>query len=222
MLQQVEAHVAAAVEGVAQHLFAQVDLGQRDVDPSDDRQTPLGRVGDGRDGVDGRHLDRQGEAADAGHLGGQDEQVRRLGEWRQHPGEVQREGEAVGRIGLRVLLGGHGVLEAEQRPGIDVEREVEVDGALAGLLRVEIDLPGLTQRVGLDEVALVVDVEAVSDGVVLEVGHEPSHIDDSHVVPLVGLVLGRAGVPGRGRPRSAVALQPATTVRGRGAAERVR
>jgi hypothetical protein len=49
---------------------------------------------------------------------------------------------------------------------------VQVERAAAGLLGVEVDLPRLAQRVGLDEVALVVHVEAVVDGVVLEVGDE--------------------------------------------------
>ena len=94
---------------------------------------------------------------------------------------------------------GHRVLEAEQRPGVDLERQVEVDRALAGLLGVEVDLPGLAERVGLDEVALVVDVEAVVDGVVLEVGHEPGHVDDGHVVP------GRSGAR---RPVCPVVVDP--------------
>ena len=126
----------------------------------------------------------QRHAADAGHLGRQHEEVGRLGEGREHPGEVQGEGEAVRGLGVGILVGGHRVLEPEQRAGVDVEREVEVDGALAGLLGVEVDLPGLAERVRLDEVALVVDVEAVPDGMVLQVGHEPGHVDDRHAVPL--------------------------------------
>ena len=52
--------------------------------------------------------------------------------------------------------------------------------AAAGLLGVEVDLPRLAQRVGLDEVALVVHVEAVVDGVLLEVGDEAGDVDDGH------------------------------------------
>ena len=74
----------------------------------------------------------------------------------------------------------HRVLEAEQHPRVDLEREVEVDGPLAALLGVEVDLPVLAQRVALDEVALVVDVEPVLDRVVLQVGHEPGDVDDCH------------------------------------------
>ena len=60
---------------------------------------------------------------------------------------------------------------------------MQVEGAAARLLGVEVDLPGLAQRVGLDEVPLVVHVEPVIDGVVLEVGDEAGHIDDSHGLP---------------------------------------
>ena len=77
----------------------------------------------------------------------------------------------------------HLVFEAEQGPRIDLEREVEVDGAVAGFLGVKVDLPQLAQRVGLDEVALVVHVEAVVDRMALQVGDESCDIDDSHSPP---------------------------------------
>src|SRR6185295_11706588 len=67
-----------------------------------------------------------------------------------------------------------------QDPGIDLEREVQVDRALAPLFGVHVDLPGLAQRVALDEVPLVVDVESVLDRVVLEVGDEACDVDDGH------------------------------------------
>ena len=82
-------------------------------------------------------------------------------------------------VGRVVLLGQrqHEVLERQQRAGVDLEGEVEVERAAAGLLGVEVDLPRLAQGVGLDEVPLVVHVEAVVDGVVLEVGDEPGDVD---------------------------------------------
>ena len=57
---------------------------------------------------------------------------------------------------------------------------MEIEGTTARILGVEIDLPGLTHGVGLDEVALVVHMERVVDGVVLEVGDEAGNIDDGH------------------------------------------
>jgi hypothetical protein len=57
---------------------------------------------------------------------------------------------------------------------------VEVDRSAAALLRVQVDLPHLAQGVGLDEMTLVVDVEAVVDGMVLELGHEAGDVDGGH------------------------------------------
>ena len=54
---------------------------------------------------------------------------------------------------------------------------MEVEGAAASLLGVQVDLPHLAQGVGLDEVALVVDVEAVVDRVVLQLGHIAGYVD---------------------------------------------
>ena len=87
--------------------------------------------------------------------------------------------EAVGRI---LVLGERHdqVLERQERAGIDLEGEVEVERSAAGLLGVQVDLPGLPERVRLDEVALVVHVEAVVDGVVLQVSDEPGDVDGGH------------------------------------------
>ena len=106
----------------------------------------------------------------------------RSGPWgsgRKGPGEGQGEVELVGRI---LVLGQaeHGILEGEQGPGVDLEGEVEVERAAAAVLGVEFHLPDLAERVGLDEVALVVHVESMVDRMVLEVGHVPGHIDDCH------------------------------------------
>ena len=97
--------------------------------------------------------------------------------------QVNSSGKWKLSVGLGVLVGqlDHLVLERQQRAGVDLEREVQVERAAAGLLGVEVDLPRLAQRVGLDEVALVVHVEPVVDGVVLEVGDEPGDVDDGHV-----------------------------------------
>jgi hypothetical protein len=45
---------------------------------------------------------------------------------------------------------------------------------------VQVDLPQLAQRVRLDEVPLVVHMETVVDGVVLQLGDETGDIDDCH------------------------------------------
>ena len=74
----------------------------------------------------------------------------------------------------------HRVLEAEQHARVDLHAEVEVDGAFAALLGMDVDLPRLAQRVALDEVPFVVHVEAVLDRVILEVGDEAGHIENRH------------------------------------------
>jgi hypothetical protein len=92
---------------------------------------------------------------------------------------LQREVELVGRI---VVVGqlGDDVLEREEDARLDLEREMEVEGSVAALFGMEVDLPNLAQRVRLDEVALVVHVEAVVDGVVLELGDVAGDVDGGH------------------------------------------
>ncbi len=116
---------------------------------------------------------------DPGQVDGEPEQVRARRERRHAPVEGQREVELVCRVGV---LGQRddGVLEVEEHPRVDLEGEVQVDRAAAALLGVQVDLPELAQRVRLDEVPLVVHVEAVIHGMVLELCHIPSDVDDCH------------------------------------------
>ena len=90
-----------------------------------------------------------------------------------------------------VLGNGHDfVLEGQQSPDLNVQRESEVERSTAGGLGVEVNLKGLVHRVGLDEVALVVNVEAVVSRVVLQVGDEACDVDNSHGGPSWSLGLG--------------------------------
>jgi hypothetical protein len=57
---------------------------------------------------------------------------------------------------------------------------VQVERPAAPLLGVQVDLPDLAQGVGLDEVPLVVDVEPVVNGVILQVCDVPGDINGSH------------------------------------------
>ena len=145
-------------------------------------QRALGRVGGLGDRVDRRHLEREVGPAHAGELGGEHEQVGPCGSGGSAHVKLSGKWKSSGGSSSSAELD-HRVLEAEQHARVDLEREVEVDGALAALLRVQVDLPRLAQRVALDEVPLVVHVEAVLDGVVLQVGHEPRDVDDGHVSP---------------------------------------
>jgi hypothetical protein len=72
------------------------------------------------------------------------------------------------------------IFEGEEDAGVDVEREVEIQWAAAPLLGVEVDLPHLAQGVCFDEMAFVVDVEAVIDGVIFQVGHVAGDVDGCH------------------------------------------
>ena len=85
-------------------------------------------------------------------------------------------------VGWLLVLGEQhdGVLEGEQDAGVDVEREMQVERPAATLLGVQVDLPDLAQRVGLDEVPLVVHVEPVVDGMILQVGDVAGDVDGSH------------------------------------------
>ena len=60
---------------------------------------------------------------------------------------------------------------------VDVESQVEIERTATTRLGMEIHLPRLAQRVGLDDVPLVVDMETVFGGMLLEVGDESSDVD---------------------------------------------
>ena len=60
---------------------------------------------------------------------------------------------------------------------------MEIDRTAARLLGVQVDLPELPQRVGLDEVPLVVNMESVIDRLRLDVGDEAGDVNDGHDGP---------------------------------------
>ena len=129
--------------------------------------------------VDGRHLGGQVRAAQAGQLGGQHQKVGAVLQRGEGPGEHQLHHQVV--AGVDVLGQRHDlVLEGHEGAGFKVQREVEVEGTAAGRLRVEVDLEGLAHRVGLDEVPLVMHVEAVLGGMVFEIGDKTGDVDDGH------------------------------------------
>ena len=47
---------------------------------------------------------------------------------------------------------------------------------------MQVDLPELAERVGLDEVPFVVDMESGVDGLALDIRDEAGHIDDCHAL----------------------------------------
>ena len=71
----------------------------------------------------------------------------------------------------------HLVLEGHDGARIDLECEVELERTAARLFGVQVDLPCLAHGVRLDEMPLVVDVEPVIGGVVLQIGDEAGDIE---------------------------------------------
>jgi myo-inositol-1(or 4)-monophosphatase len=57
---------------------------------------------------------------------------------------------------------------------------MEVYRAGASFLGMQVDFPKLAQRVGLDEVTFVMNVEAVVDGLTLHVGHKTCNVNYCH------------------------------------------
>ena len=171
--------MGALVEHVAQDLLTEVDPAEADLDARHHGDGSLGRVGHGGEAVDGAHFEWEFEAADRGEVGGEDQEVGAGGErW-----ECEREGDRHGdrRVGFAGLSdAGDLVFERDEGAGIDFDGDVHVERSVAGAVGVEIDLPGLPVGVRLDEVTLVVDVEAVFGDMVLEIGDESLQVDDGH------------------------------------------
>src|SRR3984957_7757189 len=178
-LEQEAADGQGPVEDVAQQLLATEDAGQRHGMPGHDAQPALRAVGGVGKGVDGRDLEGELNAADAGQVDGQPEQVGPARERREGPSEGEREMELV-RWFLVLGQKDDGVLEGEEDTGVDIEGEMKVEGAPTPAFGAQDDLPHLAQRVGLDEVPLVVYMESVVDRVILQISHIPGDIDGSH------------------------------------------
>ena len=106
-------------------------------------------------------------------------QVGSVGHGRQTPGEHEGKVKLVGRIDL-VGKSQYCVFEGEQRARIDVEFDVQIDRSAASVLGVKVNFPRLAQGVCLDEVALVVDVKAVSHRMVFKVGDETCDVNGGH------------------------------------------
>jgi hypothetical protein len=177
--QQEAAHRKAAVEDLAEQLLAGEDFGQGHLVLREHTQTTFRSVGRRRR-VDGRHLKGELQASDPGEVDRETQQVGPIGERRQRPREGQGEVVFVTRF-LVVGKSEHRVLEREEDPRIDFESEMEVERSAATLFGMEVHLPDLSERVGLDEVSLVVDVESVVDRVVLEVGHVAGNVNSRHI-----------------------------------------
>lgn len=177
--EQVLADGERLVEGLAEQFLTGEDPGEGHLLAGDDGDPPFGGVGGRRVAVYRRRFEWELDAADACEIDGQSQQVGPVRQRGEGPGEGEREAELVGRV---VAFGqlDDDVLECEQDSRVDLEGEVEVEGPVAAFFGVQVDLPRLSQGVRLDEVTFVVDVEAVVDGVVLELGYVSCDVDHRH------------------------------------------
>jgi len=169
----------ATVEFFAEHFAAEQDATQACVDPRHHGDRTFGCVGDGSEAVDRRNLERQFGAANAGQFGCQDEQVGSGGKGRQSERNRHRDRDRLVRFAVFADPDDF-VFEGDECAWIDLERHVHVEGSVAGTVRVEVDLPRLPVGVGLDEMPLIMDVEAVFGDMVLEVGDETLKVDHCH------------------------------------------
>ena len=110
---------------------------------------------------------------------GQTQQIGPVRERRQRPGEGQRELILVRGV-LALGQVDHHVLEGQQHPGVHFQGQVQVERTVAAFLGMQVHFPGLAQGIGLHEVPLVVHVEPVVHGMVLELSYVSSDVDDRH------------------------------------------
>jgi len=193
-IEEVTADGQTPVEHVAHHLLTGQDSGEGDRGTGHDGEPAFGGIGGRGVGIDGGDLEGELDPADAGQVDGQAQEIGPVGERGKGPGEGQREVELVGRF----LVFGEaedGVLEGEQGAGVDLQSQMEIEGAAAAVLGMELDLPDLAERVGLHEVTLVVHMETMIDGMILEVGHVSGHIDDCHRKPSLPVSPGPGSPP---------------------------
>ncbi|CAM8633910.1 hypothetical protein MCETE7_00710 [Acidimicrobiia bacterium] len=161
----------------------EIDPVEPNINARHDREAALGSVGDGREGIDCRDFKRQVDTAASGEFGGEHKEVRWVPKRGECPGEDERKGHSFDRVG-GVGEFEHLILEPDHDSGVYFKGQMEIEWAAAGIFRVEVDLPGLTHGIGLDEMSLVVHMEGVVDCVIFEIGYETRYIDNCHVTSL--------------------------------------
>jgi len=177
-VKQIVTHGVASIEHIAQVVFAQVDAGQRQLDSGDHVEASLRGVGDRRKTVDRTDIEWQVGSAHAGEFGGEHQKIGLIDQRRKTPREEERESQVVGGDHAGVCERVHLVLEREHHSRVDLQRQMKIEWSAARVLGMQIDLKGLPHRVGLDEVALIVDVKSVVGRVIFEIGNETRDIDD--------------------------------------------
>ncbi len=171
MFGYVHAHGVYPVERLTEAVLAVHEIDERDLNGGDDREATFLPVGERSEAVDRRYLDRQIDPTDAGKLSRQHDQIRGIRQCGQAPVEQERHHEPPIGIFRRLRRLHEHVLEFQHDPGVEIDREVKVERTLTRLGGMQIDLPRLTERVRLNEVALIVNVESMLDGMVLQIGN---------------------------------------------------
>ena len=171
-----------AVEHVAQIVLAEINPSERELDSRDHIEATLRCVGDGRKPIDGTDVEGKIRSADTGDLGGEHKKVGAVDQRRKAPREEQWEAEIFRRWLVGVGEGIDLVFEGEHHAWVDLEGKVEIEWPTARMLWVEVHLECLTHRVRLDEVPLIMNMEAVMGCMIFQVGDETCDIDDRHDV----------------------------------------
>ena len=79
-----------------------------------------------------------------------------------------------------VIEGGHCIFKGKQDSRLNIERKVKVKRTPASIFWMEINFIGLTKRVGLNEVPLIMHVEPMIGGVLFEIGNVSSDVNGGH------------------------------------------
>jgi hypothetical protein len=173
------AHFGASVEDIAQDFLTEKDPRQWHFDASQNADGALGCIGNRRERVDGAHLKRKIGTADPREVGGEHQQVGGLGQWWERKAQADRQLDVVGRFTSFPDLH-YFIFKVDQRARIDLDGDVHVDWTVAGAIGMKINFPCLAIGIGLDEVALIVDMKPVFGDMVLEISHETLKIDHCH------------------------------------------
>ena len=177
-VEQIVAHRVTAIEDIAEIVLTEVNSCEGQFHASDDIEASLWGVGDRGKTIDSAHVERQVGPADSGEFGGENQEVGAMYQRWKAPGEQQGETQVVGRDLARIGERVHLVFERQHDPGVDFEREMEIQWPTTCVFGVQIDLKGLPHGVGLYEVPFVVHMKPVMGRVIFEVGDEPRNIND--------------------------------------------
>ena len=172
-----------AIEDIAQIILAEVNASQRKLDTSNHVQASLWSVGHRSKSVYCADVEWQIWPANASELGREHEKVRTVDQRREAPREQQRKAQVFRRRLSRVDKRVHLVFERQHHPWIDLQGQMKVERPTARMLGMKVNLEGLTHRVGLHEMAFVVNVKTMMRCMVFQICDETRDINDRQCRP---------------------------------------